>query len=109
MHKITDVEMLGREYKVVDPMGNNIGKIQIIPHTEIVDAAIGDYSEEFGTFENYLKESVSVLSGFDKINPKKVMWYASAESEIELLDIIEIAVRNGYDKVILEYLEETKD
>jgi hypothetical protein len=106
MYKITDVDTLGREYKVVDPRGNNIGKIQIIPHSEIISATIGEYSEEYGTFENYLTESIAVLSGFDKIDPKKVMWYATTEDEIELLDVIEIAVKNGFDKIILEYLEE---
>ena len=102
---MTNVEELGTTYTVSDSKGQIIKSIQIIPHIDILESAIGEYTEAFGSFTEYLQKSVEVLEGFELINPKTVLWYATSEEEVVLADIIEYAVKNGYDRIILEHLE----
>lgn len=106
MYKITNIDSLGTDYTVADQNGDIIKIIQIIPHTEILDAALGEFSESFESMSAYLEESISVLSGFDIIDPHKVLWYSSTDEDVILSDIIEYAVEHDYDTVILEYLED---
>jgi len=108
MFKITDLLSLGTEYTVADTKGNILDSIQVIPHTEILEAALGPYTDDFGGYANYLEKSIAVLSGFDEIDYSKVYWYATEDEEVILADIIEYAVKNGYDKIILEHLEPTE-
>ena len=105
MYKITNVEQLGTTYTVSDAYGNLIKTIQIIPHTEILESTFGEYTEAFGSFTDYLEKSTEVLEGFELVNPNTVLWYATSDEEVVLADIIEYAVKNGYDKIILEHLE----
>jgi hypothetical protein len=37
------------------------------------------------------------------------MWYATPDEEVVLSEIIEYAIKNGYDRIILEHLEETDE
>jgi hypothetical protein len=106
MYKITDILTLGTEYTVTDQTGKVIRSIQVIPQTDILSAALGSYSEEFGTMQSYLDKSIAVLSGYDDIDPSKVLWYSTTEDEVVLSELLEYAVRNDYDKIILEHLEE---
>jgi len=108
MFKITDLLSLGTEYTVTDQKGNILNSIQVIPHTEILEAALGSYTDAFGDVTSYLERSIAVLSGFENIDPSKVLWYATEDEEVILADIIEYAVKNGYDKIILEHLEPTE-
>ena len=56
MYKITDIESLGTEYTVTDQAGKLLKKIRIIPESDILEAALGEYTEEdFGNFSNYLE------------------------------------------------------
>lgn len=105
MNNTIDIQSLGTEYTVMDKLGNVIKLIQIIPHNEILDAALGPYTDEFDSYASYLSKSLSVLSGFDNVDSNHVLWYSTVESEISLTDIIEYAIKYGYDKVILEQLE----
>jgi hypothetical protein len=105
MYKITNIENLGHDYTVTDSNGNVLKVIQVIPQTEILDAALGEYTAEFGTYSNYLKKSIAVMTGFEDVNPTRVLWYATLEEEVVLSEIIEFALHNGYDKIILEHLE----
>jgi hypothetical protein len=109
MHKITNVESLGRVYNVSDSNGDLIKKIQVITHTDILDSALGEYIEDAGTIKKYLENSVKMMTGFDKIDPYRVLWYATYDEEIVLSDIIEYAIINGYDRIILEHLEVLED
>lgn len=107
MIRITDIQTLGTEYSVTDQNGNIIRTIQVISHTDILDAAIGFYDEKnHGSYTQYLQDSIAVLFGFEESDPYKIYWYATHEEEIVLADIIEYAIKNDYDKVILEHLEE---
>jgi hypothetical protein len=109
MFNTTDILSLGTEYTVADQKGNIIKQIQVIPHTEVLEAAIGPYSPEHGTYSEYLEKSISALTGFDNVNPLKVLWYSTFNEEIVLSEVIEFAIKNGYDKIILEHLEETNE
>ncbi len=109
MYKITNIETLGTDYTVADQNGNVLKTIQVIPHTEILDAALGAFSAEFGSVQTYLDKSIAVLAGFDNIDPYKIMWYSTEDEEVVLADIIELAIKNGYDKIILEHLDEPTD
>jgi len=109
MFNTTDILSLGTEYTVADQKGNILKQIQVIPHTEILEAAIGPYSPEHGTYSEYLEKSIAALTGFDGIDPLKVLWYATFDEEIILSDVIEYAVKHGYDKIIIEHLEETDE
>ena len=105
MFKITNIESLGTAYTVSDQNGQIIKTVKVIPHTEILEAALGKYTEEFGTFSDYLTKSIAVLSGYESINPRNIHWYSTLDDEVVLSEIIEYAVHNGYDIIILEHLE----
>jgi hypothetical protein len=108
MYKNTNIEVLGTEYSIADAEGNVLKSIQVIPHTEILEAALGPYTDAFGSYQTYLDNSIAVLSGFEGIDKYTVMWYATLEEEVVLAEIIEYAVSNGYDKIILEHLDVTE-
>lgn len=108
MYNTTDILSLGTEYTVADQNGNIIKTIQVIPHSDILNAAIGMYTFEHGSYSDYLEKSISSLTGFEDMDPNKVLWYSTPDEEIVLSDIIEYAVNNGYDKIILEHLEDTE-
>jgi hypothetical protein len=110
MYKTTDVLSLGTEYTVADRNGNVIKTIQVIPHTEILEAAQGAFDlEKHGSITEYLEKSIAAFTGFEGINPSKVLWYSTLEEEIVLSEIIEFAIHNGYDKIILEHLDGPDD
>lgn len=104
---ITDIQTLGSDYTVSDPQGNIIKTIQVIPVAEIYEAALGIYSEEkFGSFENYVKESIATLSGFDVVDPYRVYWFSTTDEEVTISSLIEYAIKHGYDRIIMEHLED---
>ena len=104
MYKITKIDSLGSDYTVSDASGNVLKVIQIITQSEILDAALGEYKEGY-TFSSYLDRSIALMTGFENLDPNKVLWYATYDTEIVLTKIIEYAVRNGYEKIILEHLD----
>ena len=106
MYKNTDVLSLGTEYTVADRSGKILKTIQIMTQADILDAALGPYTEEFGTFDEYLEKSIKVLSNFEQVNHNKVLWYSSMTEEVILAEVIEFAIKNNYDRIILEYLED---
>lgn len=106
MYKITDILSLGTEYTVSDQNGKVIKSIQVIPATDILNAALGSYTTDFDSVQTYLDKSIAVLSGFDSIDPNKILWFSTTEEEVVLSELLEFAVRNDYDKIILEYLED---
>ena len=108
MYKITNVALLGTEYTVTDPAGKIIKTIKVIAHTDILTAALGAYDESKGPVAQYMEKSVALLTGFSDTdtNPYKTMWYATPDEEVVLSEIIEFAIKNGYDRIILEHLEE---
>lgn len=106
MFNITDILSLGSAYTVADQAGNIINTIQVIPMTELLEAAVGPYTDDFGNFQTYIDRSIETLSGYDEIDPYRVLWFATSEDEVALSEIIEYAVKNGYDRIILEHLEE---
>lgn len=105
MYKITNIDTLGTDYTVADQNGKVIKNIQIIPHTEILEAALGEYNDSFGSIKNYLEKSIAVLEGNEDIDINKVYWYSTEDDEVALAEIIEYAINNGYDKIILEHLD----
>ncbi len=106
MYKITNVTSLGADYTVADLNGKIINTIQVVPFNEILSATLGEYTDDFGGFSSYLEKCIAVLSGFDKIDPNRVLWYATSDEEVVLSEVIEYAIQNNYDKIILEHLEE---
>jgi hypothetical protein len=106
MYKNTDVLSLGTEYTVADRSGKILKTIQIMTQADILDAALGPYTEEFGSFDEYLEKSIKVLSNFEQVNHNKVLWYASMTEEVILAEVIEFAIKNNYDRIILEYIED---
>jgi hypothetical protein len=107
MYKITDILSLGTDYTVADRNGNILKTVQVITAQEILDAALGPYNEDaFDDYDSYLEKSIAVLSGFDEVDTNKILWYATIDEEVTLSDVIEYAIKNGYDKIILEHLED---
>ena len=110
MFKNTNIESLGTEYTVTDQNGKVIKSVQIIPHAEILDAALGPYDPAtFASIAVYLEKSKEVLNGFEDLDPLTVLWFATSDEEVALSKIIEYAVKNGYDKIILEHIEDIDD
>lgn len=106
MFKITDITSLGTDYTVSDPMGQELGIIQVIPYSAILSAALGPYTEDFGDYSSYIEKSLAVLSGFDQVDPLDVLWYATTEDQVELEEIFAYAIKNNYNRIILEHLED---
>lgn len=106
MYKITDITTLGKEYAISTKDNGVIGSIRIVMLTEIHDAMLGPYTPVFSTYDNYMQKSVTLLSGFDKIDPYDILWYATSDEELELAQLIEYAIRHRYSTVVLEYLYE---
>ena len=104
MYKITNIEQLGTDYTVADRSGNILKTIQVIPHDEILEAALGPWKEGESISE-YLKRSVAVLEGFDVLEPHTTLWFATDDSNLKLTTVFEYAIKHGYDRIILEYLE----
>jgi len=105
MFKITNIESLGADYTVTDQSGKHIKTIQVLTHTDILEAALGPFNESFKTIDSYLEQSISVLSGVDKVDPLTVLWFTTEEEEVVLSELIEYAVKFGYDKIVIEYLD----
>ena len=105
MYKITNIETLGTEYTVANKEGKVLKNIQIIPHTEILEAALGRCSEEFASLTDYIEKSRAVLAGNENIDPHSIYWHSTEEEEVPLDEIIEYAIKHGYDIVILEHLD----
>lgn len=106
MFKITNIESIGNDYTVSDQTGKLIKKIQVMTQKDILDAALGEYNSAFDSVASYLEKSIAVLSGFEEVDPNRILWYTSFDEEIIISEIIEFAVEHGYDKIILEHLEE---
>lgn len=106
MFNATDILSLGTEYNVVDKKGNILKSIQVIPHTDILEAAFGIYNPQIGSYSDYLEKSISCFTGYQDLDPHSVLWYSTTDEELILSDLIEYAVKNGYDKIILEHLED---
>jgi hypothetical protein len=104
MFKITNIGLLGTDYTVSDTDGRIIQNIQVIKNFEILDAAIGEYDSNFSTMTEYLEQSIAYFSGFNDNDPLHTLWWASSEKDVDLVPIIEYAVQNDYNKIILEYL-----
>lgn len=107
MYKITNIETLGTDYTVTNKEGKILKNIRIIPHTEILEASMGIYNEETDDIQTYLENSVAVLEGNENIKPYSVYWHMTASTEVVLTEIIEYAIKNGYDIIILEYVDPT--
>jgi hypothetical protein len=107
MYKMTDILSLGTEYTIADPKGNYIGKIQIIAFDDILSATQGSYTPEMGSYQKYIDDSIAVLSGLEEVDANKILWYATLKSEVVLSDVIEYAMNNGYNRIILEHLAGT--
>jgi len=105
MYKITNIETLGTEYTVATKEGKVLRNVQIIPHTEILEAALGTCNETFSSLSDYIEQSLAVLAGNENVDPYRIYWYSTTEEEIPLNEIIEYVVKHGYDIVILEHLE----
>lgn len=106
MYKITNIESLGSNYTITTPDGQVVKVIQVIPHNEILDAGLGKFTEDFGSFKSYLDKTVAVLSGYDTVSPYNILWYATTDEEVVLSEVIEFAIQHGYDKIVLEHLED---
>lgn len=109
MFKSTNVETLGADYTITDQNGKLIRTIQVITHTDVLNAALGAFTDDFGSVSSYLEKSIEVLEGYEKVDPNKILWYATYDEEVILSDVIEYAIQNGYDKIILEHLEDFFD
>jgi hypothetical protein len=108
MFKITNIEALGTDYTVADRKGNVIKTIQVIPHDEILEAALGSWDES-ESLSSYLEKSIAVLTGFDILQPNTTMWFSTDDDQVKLSSVFEYAIANGFDRIILEYLDEIDD
>ena len=102
---MTDILTLGTDYTISDHSGTIINTIQVIPLAELLSVTLGPYTEEFGDYKSYIEKSIATLSGFEHIDPYKVLWYATYNDEVVLSELIEYAINNGYNKIILEHLD----
>lgn len=104
MFKTTDIASLGNAYSVADAKGNIMGAVQVVPFMEILNVTLGPYVPSFESYAAYIEKCVALLSGFDDIDPHRILWYATSEEEVALTEVIEYAIKHEYDVVILEHL-----
>ena len=105
MYKITNIETLGTEYTVANKDGKVLRNVQIIPHTEILEAALGPCTHEFSSLTDYIEKSRAVLAGNENMDPYSIYWHSTEDEEVPLEEIIEYAIKHGYSTVILEHLD----
>lgn len=105
MYKITNIETLGTEYMVATKEGQVLRNVQIIPHTEILEAALGTCNETFPSLSEYIEQSLAVLAGNENIDPHRIYWHSTTQVEVPLEEIVEYAIKYDYDIIILEHLE----
>lgn len=109
MFKLTNIDSLGTSYTIQDQEGKVIKTIQVIKHTDILEAALGPMTENFTDISTYLEQSIAVLEGFEEVDLYKVYWYAATDESVVLKELIEYAIIHGYDKIILEQLDPVTD
>ena len=109
MFKMTNIDSLGTVYTAKDQNGNVIKSVQVMTHTDILNAALGPFTNAFESIDSYLEKSIAVLEGFEEVDLYTTLWYATSEEKIVLKDLIEFAIQNGYDKIILEQLAPLTD
>ena len=105
MYKITNIETLGTEYTVANKEGKFLKNIRIIPHTEILDAALGPLNESFNGLSDYINQSIAVLAGNEDVNLHNIYWHAVEAEEPTLEEVIEYAIKHNYSIVITEQIE----
>ena len=108
MHKITNVDTLGDIYTVVNKTGQIMKRMRIIPYEDIQDVIPEVQDEVFGNneaIESYIKEASASLTRDVNIDLEKIYWHTTSEHEIMLSAIIEYAFVNGYDKIVLEHID----
>lgn len=105
MYKITNIETLGTDYTVATKDGKVISNVQVIPHTEILEAALGYYNESETDMATYIAKTSALFAGNENIDPHSIYWYSTEDDEVPLDDIIEYAIMHGYTTVILEHLD----
>lgn len=108
MYKITDIQTLGTGYTVADMHGNVIRTIQVIPYSEILTAINGEYDISSSLLDEYLKKAVRSLSGYEGIKQYRVYWHADS-SDTDLNSLIEYALINGYERIILEHVDKATE
>lgn len=105
MYKMTNIETLGTEYNVSGKNGKIIRVVQLITANEILTATLGPYNEDFSSMKEYLEKSIELLSGFEKVDYLRTLWFATYDDDIDLTNLIQYAINNGYEKIIVEHLE----
>lgn len=109
MFKLTNIDSLGNTYTVQDQEGKVIKTIQVIKQIDILNAALGPFNEQFESVQSYLEQSIAVLEGFEEVDLYKIHWHATSSDTVVLKDLVEYAIINGYDKIILEQLDPITD
>jgi hypothetical protein len=105
MYKITNIETLGTDYTIANKEGKIISNVQVIPHTEILEAASGYYNELEYDMSTYIAKTKALFAGNENIDPHSILWYSTEDDEVPLDDVIEYAVLHGYTTIILEHLD----
>lgn len=106
MYNITKIDSLGTSYTIADVGGRVIKMMQIIPYSELqaLGDLAGDYTKDGIT--EYMAKFGSMLGGTELYNPYKVLWYSTHDDEVVLSEVIEGAVKHGYDTIVLEHLDD---
>jgi len=107
MFKITNIGLLGSDYTVADTNGKVLQTVQVVSSKEILDAALGEFNDNFQSIDDYLEKSIKCLSGYKNVEPYEILWWPTEEEELDLVEIIEYAIQNGYTKIILEHITAT--
>lgn len=103
---LTDVSKIGKFYNITNTSGTVLGQIQVMTHTDILDASVGQFDPDVDTYEAYLQKSIACFTGFKEIHPGTVAWYTSYEEDVTLQTLLSYAVEHGYRHIILEYIDD---
>lgn len=106
MANVIDLNSLGTEYHISDAEGTISKVIRIFMLDDILSAGVGQFSYNKHDFNSYLKDSIDSFTGFDPCSITNILWYSSFDNEVYISEILEYAIINDYDKVIIEYLED---
>lgn len=106
MYNITKIDSLGTSYTIADAGGRVIKMMQIIPYSELltIGETVGDYMVD--GVASYMTKFVSMLDGTDHVDPYRVLWHSTHDDEVVLSEVIEYAVKYGYDTIVLEHLDD---
>lgn len=100
---VVNLQDLGKQILVIDEDGEFVKTFRAVEEKELLNQAFGYYDPDtFITYDDYLDQSVEKFTGFGN---KNVAFLLSKNGEPNMADLIEVAINEHADFVVVEYID----